>query len=388
MSRKLSRVYSSWTDDAIQSILDNGMEGILDAMRVLLNEAMLIERSQTLNAQPYERNEQRQGYANGFKPKTVKSRLGKVQVQIPQTRNVEFYPSCLEKGMRSERALNSAMVEMYIHGVATRKVTKVLEKMCGLEVSASQVSRVAQSLDDELEKWRTRPITEVGHLIVDARYEKVRVDSTVRDCALLIAYGVLADGTRSVLGVSVSLSEAQVHWRNFFDSLLKRGMHGLQTITSDDHKGLNAARKRAFGSTPWQRCQFHLQQNANAYIPKKRMQQEVTETIRAIFNAKDREDAEFLLNKAVEKYAQTASELSEWMQQNIPQGLTVFELPPHKRKKLRTSNMAELQNKELKKRTRLIRVFPNKESLLRISSALLMEVDEEWSSAERKYLTM
>ncbi len=388
MDRHLPQDYDSPLSPFLQPILESGQDGILEAMRILLNEAMLIERAQTLNAAPYERCDGRQGYANGFKPKTVRTRLGAVELQVPQTRGVDFYPSCLEKGLRSERSLNCAMAEMYIQGVSTRKVTKVLEEMCGLEVSSSQVSRVTVQLDEELAQWRERPLGAISHLIVDARYEKVRVDRTVRDCALLIAYGVTPEGMRTVLGVSVALSEAEVHWSDFFRSLVKRGLHGIVTITSDDHAGLGAARKSVFPGVRWQRCQFHLQQSASSHVPKKSMNDDVHGAIRNVFNAPDKDEAQRLLDKTVEKYAEDASDLSDWMAENIPEGLTVFDLPEAKRKKLRTSNMAELQNKELKKRTRLIRVFPNKESLLRIASAILMELDEEWLSADKRYMKM
>ena len=287
MDRHLSQDYSSPLVPFLQPILEYGQEGIVEAMRILLNEAMLAERSLALNATPYERSSGRNGYANGFKPKTVQTRLGGMELRAPQTRDSQFYPACLEKGLRSERALNCAMAEMYIHGVSTRKVTKVLEELCGLEVSSSQVSRVVSTLDDELKKWRERPLDAIPHLIVDARYEKVRVDGTVRDCALLIAYGVTPEGKRTVLGLDVSLSEAEVHWRSLFKALVKRGLHGVETITSDDHVGLGNARKAVFPGAKWQRCQFHLQKNASSYVPKKSMQDDVHATIRKIFNAPD-----------------------------------------------------------------------------------------------------
>lgn len=388
MDRHLSQDYNSPFSPFLQPVLEQGQEGILEAMRILLNEAMIIERSQALNAGHYERSENRLGHANGFKPKGLQTRIGKLELRVPQTRDSSFYPSCLEKGLRSERALNCAMAEMYIQGVSTRKVTKILEEMCGLDVSSSQVSRVTMMLDEELEKWRNRPLGAISHMIVDARYEKVRVDRAVRDCALLIAYGVTPEGVRTVLGVSVALSEAEVHWRDFFKSLVKRGLHGIVTITSDDHAGLGAARKSIFTGAKWQRCQFHLQQNASSHVPKKSMNDDVHGAIRNVFNAPDKNEAQRLLDKAVEQYAEEAEDLSDWMAENIPEGLTVFDLPEAKRKKLRTSNMAELQNKELKKRTRIIRVFPNKESLLRIASAILMELDEEWLSADKRYMKM
>lgn len=305
----------------LQPILENGLEGFNEVMQSLLNLAMRIERENALCAAPYQRTAERLDYANGYKPRTLQTRLGEMTLSIPQTRNGDFYPSCLEKGLRSERAINVAIAEMYIHGVATRDVRNILEKMCGLEVSAMQVSRATQMLDDEFEKWRKRPLSEpVKYLLLDARYEKVRVDGCVVDCALLTAYAVKDDGHRRVLGVSVELSEAEVHWRKFLESLAERGLRGLKMITSDDHAGLKAARRSVFPSVPWQRCQFHLQQNASAYVPKKSMQAEVHNDIRNVFNMPSREEAESLLKRIADKYRPKTSALAEWLESELPEG--------------------------------------------------------------------
>lgn len=380
----------SMPEEFLQPILDNGLEGFYEIMQKMLNLAMKIERENALHAGFYQRSPERIDHANGFKPRTLQTRLGEMTLQIPQTRNTDFYPTCLEKGLRSERAINLAMAEMYIHGVATRDVRTILEKMCGLEVSAMQVSRATQMLDVEFEKWRTRALKEpVRYLLLDARYEKVRVDKTVIDCALLIAYGIQEDGHRRVLGVSVDLSEAEVHWRKFLESLVNRGLRGLKMITSDNHSGLKNARKSVFPSVPWQRCQFHLQQNANAYIPKKSIQSEVHNDIRDIFNMPSKTEADALLKRTIEKYHTNASDLANWMETDIPEGFTVFTVEPdslNARRRLRTTNMVEFQNKELKKRTRCIKLFPNKESLLRIATALLIELDDAWLVESKAYL--
>ena len=380
----------STQNDILQPILENGIEGFSEVLQKMLNLAMKLEREKVLKASPYQRTEGRTGYANGFKERHIQTRMGDLELQIPQTRNIDFYPSCLEKGLRSERAIRAAMAEMYIQGVATRSVKNILEKMCGLEVSAMQVSRATKMLDEEFEKWRNRPIKEsVKYLLLDARYEKVRVDGSIVDCALLIAYGIQEDGRRRVLGVSVELSEAEVHWRKFLESLSGRGLHGLKMITSDNHAGLKAARQSVFPSVPWQRCQFHLQQNASSHIPKKSMEREAHEDIKSIFNMPSREEAEYMLKKTVEKYAPRASEFAKWLEKEIPEGLTVFNLVPDSigvRRKLRTTNMIEFQNKELKKRTRCIKLFSNRESLLRIATALLIELDETWLSESKRYI--
>jgi transposase-like protein len=374
-------------DEVLQLLADHGFDGLAQGIEILMNEAMKLERSEVLQAAPYQRCEDRRGYANGFKPKTVNSRLGKLQLAVPQTRGVEFYPSALERGERSERALKLAMAEMYVQGVSTRKVQEVTRELCGFDVSSSQVSRAAQLLDDELQQWRSRPLGRVPYLLLDARYEKVRHGGSVVDCAVLLAVGVLPNGKRSVLGVSVSLSEAEVHWRDFLKSLIERGMHGVELIVSDAHEGLKQARKACFSGVPWQRCQFHLQQNAMQYVPKMDLRGEAAGDLRAVFNAADRSEAERLLNMAVEKYRNTAPKLSQWMEENVAEGLTVFALPAALRRRLRTSNMLERLSQEIKRRTRVATLFPNEASLLRLVSAVLMETSEEWETGKR-YLTL
>ncbi len=379
-------------DTTIRTVFEiinaGGMENLGEAISILINEAMKAERTSVLNAQPWQRTDNRTGYANGFKDKTVISKLGKLLLNVPQVRgDVEFYPSALEKGIRSEKALKLAMAEMYIQGVSTRKVTSVLKKLCGLEISSTQVSNASKLLDEELEKWRNRPIGRIQYLQIDARYEKVRQDGMVLSCAVLVATGVMEDGKRTVLGTSVSLSEAEIHWRNFLLDLKKRGLHGVKLITSDDHSGLKAALKSVFPSVPWQRCQVHLQRNAVPYVPKMDMRKGVASDIRNIFNAPDQAEAQRLLDFSIEKYKKSASKLSEWMETNIPEGFTVFSLPENHRKKLRSTNMVERLNREIKRRTRVATLFPNEASLLRLVSAILSETSEEWETG-RRYLSM
>jgi transposase-like protein len=380
--RNESTTESNPLDLMIQVLEEYGFEGMANALQILVNEAMKIERSETLRADPYERTNERRGYANGFKPKTLATRIGQLELQVPQTRGVEFYPKSLERGVRSERALKLAVAEMYVQGVSTRKVTEITQELCGLDVSSSQVSRCAKLLDEELQSWRERPLGKLSYLIVDARYEKVRHGGSVVDCAVLIAVGVLPNGKRTVLGVSVSLSEAEVHWREFLASLVERGLHGVEMITSDAHEGLKAARKGVFPGVPWQRCQFHLQQNAVAYVPKVDMRSEVAADLRGVFNAPDANEAKRLLKLAADKHRPKAPQLADWMERSVPEGLTVFTRPAAHRRRLRTSNMLERLNKEIKRRTRVATLFPNEASLLRLVSAVLAEVDEEWQTGK------
>lgn len=279
------------------------------------------------------------------------------------------------------------MTRNVVQSEVFRKVSAITEQLCGTQISPSQVSRAMQTLDEELEVWRNRPLGEIVYLFLDARYERVRQAGSVRDAAILTASGVKSDGKRSILGISVSLSEAETHWRAFLEGLVNRGLHGVKLIISDDHVGLKAARKAVFTGVLWQRCQFHLQQNAGAYVPKKAMRMEVAEDIRTIFNAPDRKTAEIYLKKMVEKYADIAPALADWMEVNLPEGFTVFAFPKTHRKRLRSSNHLERLSQEIARRTKIVRVFPNEDSCLRLISAVLMEKNEEWEYG-RIYLNM
>lgn len=378
--------YSTLPEDLLESIADNGFEALPDAFRLLLNAAMLLERQKHLQARPHERTEQRQGHANGFKDKTLATRMGQITVAVPQVREGGFYPSALEKGIRSERALKLALAEMYVQGVATRRVAQITEQLCGYSVSATQVSKAAQELDDLLETWRNRPLGEFRYVYVDARYETVRVEGQNRDMAILIALGVDPSGKRHLLGVSCSLSEAEVHWRTFLQRLKERGLCGVRLLISDDHSGLKAARKAVFGGVPWQRCQFHLQQNAQAYVLKQEQKAPVAAAIRAIFNAPTREQAEGLLCRYVGEWSKTNPKLALWAEANLPEGLTVLAFPEAHRRLLRTTNGLERVNQEVRRRTRVCRQFPNEASCLRLVSAILMEISDEWETG-KAYLT-
>ena len=281
-------------NNILQLISDQGTDGLAEGIRLLVNQAMHGERSQALQAKPYERSLTRTGSANGFKDKTLTTRLGPITFDIPQVRgDLDFYPTALEKGRRSEQALKLAL-----------------------------------------------------------------------------------------LGVSVALSEAEVHWRAFLQSLLHRGLCGVALIVSDDHSGLKAARTAVFPAVPWQRCQFHLQQNAQAYVPRLDQRAEVARAIRSVFDSPSRPAAEARLKEIVAHYANSAPKLAAWLEENLPQGLTVFGLPAAHQQKMRTSNALERVNQELKRRTRVARLFPNEAALLRLITALLVETSEEWETGK------
>ncbi|MFN8458461.1 MAG: IS256 family transposase [Anaerolineae bacterium] len=372
--------------ELLEQIAAEGLEALPELIRIVINTASEAERQKYLGVSPYERSEQRRGQANGYKPKTVTTRVGPITFDIPQVREGGFYPQALEKGLRSERALTLSLAEMYVQGVSTRKVNAIVEKLGGGAVSSTQVSRATAQLDEVLDKWRSRPLGRCRYLSLDARYEKVRLVGQVQDVAVLVAAGVRESGQRQILGLSVSVSEHEVHWRTFLRSLVERGLSGVELIISDAHEGLKAARQAVFGGIPWQRCQFHLQQNAQAYVPSQHLKAEVAADIRAIFNAPNRAEAETLLTKAIQKYAKSAPRLATWLEHNIPQGLTVFAFPEAHRRLLRTTNGLERLNKEIRRRTRVVGIFPNEAACLRLISAILMEISDDWETG-KAYLT-
>ena len=372
----------------LQLLSSQGSSSLAEGFRLPLNEAMSQERSAVLQAQPYQRCNQRLGHANGFKPKFLATRVGEIELRVPQVRDgIDFYPSALEKGVRSEQALMLAMAEMYVQGVSTRKVSKIIEELCGHKISSAQVSACTARLDGELQIWRDRPLGCFPYLVFDARYEKVRHGGLLVDCAMLVAMGIGPDGKRTILGVSVALSEAEVHWRSFFSSLVTRGLHGTRFIVSDAHPGMATARKAVFPSVPWQRCQFPLQQNAQAYIPRLDLRTVVAADIRSIFTCSDLASARARLKERVLFYSKTAPKLAAWMEENIPEGFTIYGLPEAHHRRMRTSNAIERVNQELKRRTRVASLFPNEASLLRLATALLCEMSDEWLTG-KIYLNM
>ncbi len=383
----MAHINSNIGSEILEVLTKNGVEnGLAQGIELLLNEAMKVQRSEYLQAKPYERSETRQDQANGFKPKQLITRVGELTLSVPQTRNSGFYPSMIEKGLRSERALIAAMAEMYFQGVSTRKVTAILHELCGCEISSSQVSRIVQKLDAELEAWRQRPLGAFAYLIVDARYEKVRYAGHIKDLAVLIAIGITADGQREILGVSVSLSEAEIHWRTFFKSLVERGIHGVSYVVSDDHSGLKSALTSVFPGISWNRCHTHLARNAQSYVSKQHRKARVAQDVRDILTAPDLISAQSLLNRFITSWQEKEPKLVAWAELNIPEGFASFSLSRPLRRHLRTSNLIERINQELKRRSRVVRIFPNEDSCLRLMSAILNETHDHWS-AERRFFS-
>jgi len=378
-------------DPLINLLFDGGLQSALPRIaEILMNAAMLLEREAHIGAAPYQRGIGRNGYANGFKSRSYQTGIGVLDLAVPQVRDSDtvFRTSLLEKGSRSDRALKSAIATMYVEGVSTRRITKIMEELCGFEVSSGQVSNLNRQLDAEFERWRGRPLPPIAYMTLDATYYKVRIDGVVRDCATLIAHGIRRDdGKRMILGVSCALSEAEVHWRGFLAGLKERGIGIPDMVTSDAHGGLKAALKATLNGTPWQRCQFHLQQNAQEYVTKKHLKSKVAADIRVIFNADGHAHAEERLKDFVKTYSETQPKLAAWAEENLPEGFAVFTLPEARRKRLRTSNACENVNGQIKRRTRVVGLFPSEESLLRLVTGVLIEISETWETG-KTYLTL
>lgn len=377
--------------EIMEQLIQNGPADMGQVFAGLFNMAMRLEREQWLGAGLYERAPERRGYANGYKPKRIDTPAGTIGLSIPKTADHEkgfpFYPQSLERGRRSTRALLTVVAEMYVKGVSTRGVEAAMKKFGIESLSSSQVSRASAALDADLEAWRARPLGEINYLFLDARYEKVRDGGVVRDGAVLTATGIGPDGRRRLLGVSCALSEAEVHWRAFLESLLKRGMHGVCFITSDDHAGLRAARMKVLPNAVWQRCQFHLARNAIHHAPTMKIRKRIGAELRQIWNADKMKTAEERLRELVEKYEKKAPKLASWLEKNVTEGLAVFTLPKKHRVKMRTSNPVERAvQQEIKRRTVKVRVFPNEEALQRLVTAILVEIDEKWAAEENTYI--
>ena len=292
----------SQTQDTIvaalmEQLIAEGPDGMAQVFTTLFNLAMRLERERFLGAGLYERNPDRRGYANGYKSKTLDTTAGTVTVDVPKAAGIDepFYPQSLERGRRSSRAVMLAIAEMYVQGVSTRDAAKVMAEFGLKSLSSTQVSRAAALLDEELAAWRRRPLGEVHYLLLDARYEKLREGGVVRDAALFSAIGIGPDGRRCVLGVSCDPSEAEIHWRAFLDSLIDRGMRGVRFVVSDDHAGLKAARRAVLPGAVWQRCQFHLAQNAIHHAPNAAIRQRIGAELRRIWNASSLQTAQEIL---------------------------------------------------------------------------------------------
>ncbi len=356
-------------------------------LETILNQVLMEQSKEQLGAAPYERTEDRTAYRNGFREREMTTRIGTITLRIPRHRNGEFSTTMFERYQRSEQALVLAMIEMVINGVSTRKIEAVTQELCGSSFSKSTVSKLCQSLDPIVEAFRNRKLSKsYPFVIADAIYLKIREEGRVRSNALMIAIGVNEEGYREVLGFEIADSESEIGWGNFFAKLKERGLEEVDLITSDNHKGLVQAIRKHFQGAVWQRCQTHFSRNVLDKAPKK-YQPELKDSLNRIYNAKDEKDARELLAKTIQEFEGVAPKASRILEDGFDDVIAVMYLPEKYRRKLRTSNGLERLNEEIRRRDRVIRIYPNEASAIRLIGALLMEVDERWTSG-RKYMDM
>lgn len=385
----MARINGKDFNQELQSVFE-AHEGFRQLLEGVVNQALLAEQSAHLGASAYERSEDRRGHRNGSKPRTLKTRVGELHLDQPQTRGCEpYHPSLYARWQRSERALLVCCAEMYFSGVSTRKVQDVLAAMCGCEISAGQVSRIASELDEKLSSFRCRRLdgTEYPYLIIDARYEKVRINGHVVGQAVLIVSGVNAQGFREILDWRVSESENESSWGELFRGLKDRGLRGLKLVVSDAHQGIRKALSRHFQGVLWQRCRVHFKRELMKKVNWKQIKQLLSE-LNAVMSPEEKVECLRRAEEMASRWEAVNPKVSAMLRNDFESCLTVCILPSEHRRKLNSTNMIERLMRELKRRTRVVGIFPNVASLERLIGAQLLEVDEQWRLEEKRYLAM
>jgi putative transposase len=366
--------------------LFQGDAGAAKLLEQVLNQVLEAQVSEQLGAERYERTEERQGYRNGVRPRKLTTRVGRLTLRVPQVRDGQFSPELFARYQRSEQALVLALMEMVVNGVSTRKVTAITEELCGTSFYKSTVSALCARLDPLVTAWNERPLDEQAFpfVLADALVVKVREQDRVRALSALIAIGINAAGYREILGLQLGDSESEGNWNTFLGWLKRRGLSGVDLVVSDAHSGLVAAVQRQFQGCTWQRCQTHLAGDVLEATPKS-LRGELHEHLRTLFEASDLPTARVLLQQLLETYASRAPKALATLEAGFDDATAVLALPEPYRRRLRTSNGMERLNEEVRRRERVIRIFPNRESAMRLLGALLMEQDEQWSTGKRYF---
>lgn len=363
----------------------NREEAFGELMECLLNQFLLAESAEVLNADPYGRSEERTDYRNGYRERELTCRIGKLTLRVPRHRNEPFHSSLLDSYQRNEQALITTMIEMVIQGVATRNIEKVTEELCGMKFSKSTISDLCKTLDKEVKKFRERKLEkEYPFVMVDAMYIKVRENHRVCSKGLMIALGISADGRKEILGFEVCDGETEYLWERFLISLKKRGLRGVDLITSDDHAGLVSAIKKVFQNVGWQRCQFHFSRNIVDAAPKK-YQPALRVELREVLQASTLEEARKKKADLIEEYEGCADQAMKILDEGFDDAMNIMHLPSKYRKTLRTSNLLERENQEVRKREKVIRIFPNTESAERLLGAVLIDDNDDWQGLSRVF---
>ena len=353
----------------------------------MVQEILEAEMDEALGARKSERTSERAGYRSGYYTRGLVTSVGKLELRVPQDRQGRFSTEVFERYQRSEKALVACLAEMYVQGVSTRKVKAITEELCGHAFSASSISRINKTLDEELQKFATRHLDEeYPYLILDARYEKVREDGVIRTRAVMIAIGINWDGRRSVLAVELANRESGTSWRDFLIALKGRGLSGVEFVASDHHAGLKKAIGELLSEAIWQRCYVHFLRNALDYLPRK-ADDDCLQELRWLYDRRNIEEARRDLMAWLQKWQQKYPKLCNWVEENIDETLSFYKLPLQHHKHLKSTNMLERLNEEIKRRTHVVRIFPNADSCLRLVRALAIETHENWIEATR-YLSM
>lgn len=359
------------------------------ALSLLLNSLMEKERDEYINALSHERTEERRGYRNGYYERELITGTGSLKLRVPRTRDGEFSTTVFEKYQRCEQALILSMIEMFVNGVSTRKVTKIVEELCGKSVSKSLVSNLTKSLDPVVNEWRNRPLNTLyyPYVYVDALYIKIRENDKVVSKSVHIACGVNQNGHREIIGLKINHTESVESWSSFFEYLKSRGLQSPKMIISDAHAGLVTSIKQSFLGTSWQRCTFHFLTNIVDTLPKKDTL-EARKELRDIFNNSDIKVVRQLKQNFVEKYQETKgfSKAIQKLEEGFEDSIQFHSHSVLNHVSLRTTNMLERLNREVRRREKVIQIFPNDQSAIRIIGAVLMDIEEEWAKVKTPFL--
>lgn len=375
------------TGEHLASLMSND-EGFRKLLQDVINQVLEAQMTEHLQAEPYERTDGRKGHRNGYRVRQLYTRVGPLQLLIPQTRDGSFSTDIFRRYQRSEQAFVLGLMEMYLQGVSTRKVTAITEELCGASFSKSTVSQLAMELDLRVEAWAKRDLSEQQYpfLIVDALVIKARRERAVRSTSALIVVGVNAEGNREILGLHLGDSESETTWEDIFVSLKQRGLRGVDFVVSDQHKGLVKALQRNFQGACWQRCQVHFMRNILGHTPKS-VQPEMVQGLRRILHSLDQKEAREMFHHLQQSLEGKADNALNLLEDGLEDAIAVLTLPEKYHRRLRTTNMVERLNEEIRRREKVLRIFPNEAAAFRLLGALLAEQHEVWSTG-RKYLNM
>lgn len=372
---------------SVEGLISEDRDLLKELMKAALEEILEAEMTEIVGAGRGERSPGRLGYRAGYYQRGLVTRIGKLELRVPRDREGRFSTELFERYQRSEKALVSALAEMYVQGVSTRKVKAITEELCGHAFSASTISRINKSLDATLKRFAERRLEEpYPYLILDARYEKVRIDGVIQSQAVLVAIGINWEGRRQVLGVELANRESRSSWKGFVTGLKTRGLNGVEFVVSDDHAGLKRAVAELLPEAVWQRCYVHFLRNALDYLPRK-ADDDCLQELRWLYDRRDLKEAQQDLQAWLQRWASRYPKLTDWVEAHIGETLNVYRLPRQHHKHLKSTNMLERLNEEIKRRTRVVRIFPNEASCLRLVRALCAEIHETWLE-DHRYLNM